>query len=518
METPSVEMSRRNLGKVLAFGAVAAATSPLLAACGPSTSGGSSSGSSRKTLRVGATGGGSSETLNPNSALSETDVARTAQIFEGLTTFDPTGKVVNRLAESVTADASGKVWTVRLKDATFHSGAKLTAADVLYSLTYMLNPKSKADGAGPLADVDLKSCKKLDDKTVSIALHRPNFLFPTLLGERSVVIVPTGTTTFDKPVGTGPFKLVSFRPGDRAKFAGFEQYHGGAPAIGELEIISIDDPKARMNALSSGVVDAIAEVAPQLIATATGSGVKLLQAASGSFSTQYMDMTKGPFTDKRVRQAMRLLADRKQMISNALFGAGDLGNDLSSTFDPDYASGLAQRTYDPDQAKSLLKAAGADGLTVTLHTSDAGLAMLESSTLYAAQAKAAGVTVNLHKWSTSDYWTRAWMQQPFACSHWGGRPLISHLQLSVLPGASYNETQWNNPTFNGLVADAMASSDAGARHDKLVAAQTMLYDEGGYIVWGFAKNVDATVTGLSGITPSAIRSLGNYDFRGARFA
>ena len=258
-------------------------------------------------------------------------------------------------------------------------------------------------------------------------------------------------------------------------------------------------------------------VAPELIATASGTGMQLLQAKSGSFSTQYMDMTKGPFTDPKVRRAMRLLADREQMISNALFGAGDLGNDLSSPFDPDYAAALPQRTYDPEQAKSLLKSAGAEGLTVTLHTSDAGLAMLSSSTLYAAQAQAAGVTVNLHKWSTNDYWTRAWMMQPFACSHWGGRPLLSHLQLSVLPGAPYNETGWNNATFNTLVADAMATKDQGSRHDKLVQAQTMLYDDGGYIVWGYPKNVDATVPGLTGITPSAIRSLGNYDFRMARF-
>ena len=56
---------------------------------------------------------------------------------------------------------------------------------------------------------------------------------------------------------------------------------------------------------------------------------------------------------------MRLLADREQMIDNALFGAGSLGNDLSSPFDPYYATDLPQRSYDPDQARSLLKAAGA---------------------------------------------------------------------------------------------------------------------------------------------------------------
>jgi peptide/nickel transport system substrate-binding protein len=512
MEFPQADITRRHFGKILGLGAATLAAAPLLTACG-----GDSSSSSR-TLRIAATGGGTSETLNPHSALSEADVARAAQIFEGLTTFDPSGKVVNRLADSLTPDNGGKIWTVTLKDATFHDGAKVTAADVLYSLTYMLDPKNKADAAGPLSGVDLKNSRVMGDKTISIALNQPNYLFPTLLGERSVVIMRSGTTDFSKPVGTGPFTLLSLKAGDRAKFARYDGYYGGTPPIEELEILSIDDPQARMNALNSGVVDAVAEVAPQLISTVEGSGKRLLQAKSGSFSTQYMDMAKAPFTDPRVRQAMRLLADREQTISNALFKAGDLGNDLASPFDPDYAIDLPQRTYDPDQAKSLLKSAGADGLTVTLHTSDAGLAMLESSTLYAAQAAAGGVTVNLQKWSTGDFWSRAWMKQPFACSHWGGRPLISYLQLSTLPGAPYNETGWANPAFNALVGEAMASSDQGGRHDKLLAAQKMLYDDGGYIVWGFAKNVDATAPGLTGVTPSAIRPLGNYDFRTARFA
>lgn len=516
MDMSQVALNRRRLlGNSLAVGAAGLLVPAALTGCGPAGSGADKS--ARKTLRVGALGGGSSETLNFNAALSETDVARTAQIFEGLTTFDPHGNVANRLAEEITPNKTGTVWTIRLKKASFHDGRELSADDVLYSFRYMLDPKNKADGAAPLSGIDLNKCRRVDANTVEIALSKPNFLFPTMLGERSVCIMPMGTKTFAKPIGTGPFKFDSFAIGDRSRFTRFDDYHGGPALVEELEIVSIDDPAARLNALKSGSVDVIAEVAPELIATAGAGGIKLLKANSGSFSTQYMRMSQAPFTDNRVRQAMRLLIDRERVVENALFGAGSVGNDLSSPFDPNYAD-LPQRAFDPEQAKALLKAAGAEGLTVELHTSDAGLAMLSSSNLFASQAKEGGVTVKLKKWPSSEYWSRAWMKESFACSHWGGRPLISHLQLSALPGASYNETDWDSPDFNKLVGTALASSDEGVRAEALADAQKMLYDEGGYIIAGFAQNVDAAVSSVAGIEPSAIRSLGNYDFRKARFA
>lgn len=514
MDTPPIILDRRNLlARSAVVGSMVLMAPSLLTACGT----GGSAGSSTGTLRVGVLGGGNAETLDFNRALSESDVARTGQIFEGLTAFDASGKVFNRLAESLEPDASGRVWTIRVKQARFHDGRPLTADDVLYSFRYMLDPKNKADAAAALSGVDLSKSRKVDDRTVRVELTRPNFLFPTLLGERSVAIMPMGTRTFEKPIGTGPFKFGTFRTGDRSTFPRFEDYHGGPASIETLEIISIDDPAARMNALRSGTVDVVAEVAPELIAGAAGGNVRLIQATSGSFSTQYMRLSKGPFRDQRVRQALRLLADREQMVDNALFGAGSVGNDLSSPFDPYYAQ-LPQREYDPEQARSLLKAAGAEGLQLQLHTADAGLAMMESSTLFATQAAKAGVDVRLKKWPSGEYWSRAWMKEPFACSHWGGRPLISHLQLSVLPGASYNETDWDNPQFNALVEQALASADEQVRTEALGDAQTMLHEEGGYLIWGFAKNVDAVSTRVTGIEPGAIRPLGNYDFRQARLS
>lgn len=515
MRIQSIEMDRRGFLRAGAVAGLMVAVPSLVAGCSaPGGSAGGGDGSSR--LRIGVQGGGSSETLDFNHAIGESDIARQQQIFEGLTYYDVDGSVKNRLAESLEPNADGTVWTIALKKGvTFHDGSAFNADSVLFTLKYILDPANEADGASVIDDVDIASSRKIDEHTVEIALLRPNFLLPILLGERPIQMMPAGTPDWSKPVGTGPFKFGSFKVGDRSVFPRFDDYHGGPAKVEELVIISIDDATARLNALKSGTVDAIAQVAPELIST-VGSSFTVLTADSGTFPTMYTRLSKAPFTDNRVVQALRLAVDREQMIENVLFGAGSIGNDLPSPTDPYYAKDIPQRKHDPDQAKFLLKQAGYDRLPLTLFTSDAALGMEQQATLFASQAKASGFDITLNKIESSEYWSRAWLNEPFACSNWGGRPLISQFKQSVLPGAAYPETDWDRPDFTKLVTDAVASPNEEDRARLLHDAQVMLHEEGGYLIWGFLQNVDATQKRVSGITASSIRPLGNYDFRQAK--
>src|SRR5207244_11536309 len=103
-----------------------------------------------------------------------------------------------------------------------------------------------------------------------------------------------------------------------------------------------------------------------------------------------------PFNDVRVRQAFRLMADRPALIEGAQFGYGQNVNDLAGKGLKWYASDLPQRHQDIDKAKFLLKQAGAETVNVTLYSSTAIAGMLESATIFAQQAKKAGVTVNVN--------------------------------------------------------------------------------------------------------------------------
>jgi peptide/nickel transport system substrate-binding protein len=420
------------------------------------------------------------------------------------------------------SDAS--VWQCKLLDgATFHDGKPFVAEDVVFTFQYWWDPKTKSQAKPQLEGVvKPENIRAVDDLTVEFTLDSPNSFFPGIMADRATKIMSSGTTIESngtKPNGTGPFKFVTWTRGERCEMERFENYHvSGRPYLDELTTFSINEPTARLNALVAGQVDALSQLAPQLAGTVEGNeALTLIEKTGGTFTCQYMDMSKPPFQSNDVRQAFRYMVDREQIIETALGGRGELGNDLPSWFDEDYASDIPQREYDPERAKSLLEKAGMAGLTVDLNTSDVAPAMTESSTLIAEQAKAVGVTINIKKTPADQYYTGPYLKTPFACTSWGGRPMVTFFGLALVSNAPYNETQWKRPAWDRQLLRAYAEPEEAARHEILVDLQQQLWDEGGYIIWGFPNTLDATSSKVKGIVGSVIRPLQYYDFSGAYF-
>jgi peptide/nickel transport system substrate-binding protein len=342
---------------------------------------------------------------------------------------------------------------------------------------------------------------------------------PGHLAQRAIKMAKTDTADWNSPNGTGPWKFVSWTRGKRSLFERHDGYrmHGG-PYLEQLEVIGIADPTARVNALAGGQIEALQLLPPNLVKTVQANPkLRVLMAQTGGFTPQTMRTDAAPFRDNRVRQAMRLLTDRQQIIKNALSGYGRIGNDLFCPYDPSYASSLPQRPYDPERARSLLKAAGQEGATFELYTANAANAMLESSTLIAEQAKKAGLTIKLDQVPTDQYWSLKYLKAPFACSGWGQRSLESQILQAVDTKAPYNETGWRNPAFDRLTAAARKTLDAKKRKQLYFQAQKMLYDEGGFLIWGFPHHIDAYTARLKGLKKSTARNLGFYNFTDAYF-
>jgi peptide/nickel transport system substrate-binding protein len=145
--------------------------------------------------------------------------------------------------------------------------------------------------------------------------------------------------------------------------------------------------------------------------------------------------------------------------------------------------------------------------------------MLDSSVLIAQQAKAAGVNVQLTKAPSDQYWSSYYLKYPFECTNWGYRPIDSQVAEGIESKAgSSNETHWLKPSYDKLVADARMTVDVKKRHELWVASQKMLWDQGGYLIWGFLNNLDAYSSKVHGLVPSAVRPLGWYDFTNVYFA
>ena len=181
--------------------------------------------------------------------------------------------------------------------------------------------------------------------------------------QRYLSIVKNGTTQFtaNSLVGTGPFKLESWTPGTQTTLKAYSGYfEHGKPFVDTVVLNGINDPTARLNALQSRQVLAIEYVDPtQYRVLKASPSLTPLVSSGGGWTPIVMNTKVKPFTDIRVRQALKLLANRPQLVKVAEQGFAQVGNDLFAIHDPLYDAAMTKRTYDPERAKSLLAKAGA---------------------------------------------------------------------------------------------------------------------------------------------------------------
>ena len=227
-------------------------------------------------------------------------------------------------------------------------------------------------------------------------------------------------------------------------------------------MIEFADDTARINALNSGQIQALSQLPKsQAKVIEATQGLALLNAETGAWRPFTMRIDVKPFDDVRVRQAFRLIVDRQQMIDQAYSGLGVAANDMYGRYDPGTPE-LEQRVQDIEQAKSLLKQAGYDNnLTVELTTSAEALGGDEvaAAQVFAEQAKAAGVTVNIKKTDSATFYGKDYLSWPFAQDFWATRSYLQQAGQGTMAGAPYNETHWKNAEWASLVSKAFTTVD-----------------------------------------------------------
>jgi peptide/nickel transport system substrate-binding protein len=533
-------LTRRGLLRGAAAAGLAAGASGILAACGgggkatPATTTAGGTGASTTAtaeaagqpkyggrLRVGHVGGGQGESFNPGRGSTFIDSSRMYNLYDPLTRVNERNEDEPGLALEWNANADSTVWEIKLRpDVVWHNGKDFTADDVIYTFRSMGDPNHVGHSA--VTNIELADLKKLDDLTLRVPLKGPNarpwdsfVFFPN-------VVIQDGTTDFSKPVGTGAFMFESFTVGERSRCKKNPNYwEEGKPYVDEWEDISIDDDTARLNALRSGEIDAMSQLPYLLAKVQKEQGqIQVIDAPSPSIHVILMAVDLDPFTDKRVRQAFRLIADRQALIDGALAGFGTLGNDLAGKGLPYFADDLPAREQDLEQAKSLLKAAGQEDLRVTLHTSKIVPGFVEAATLFAEQARGAGVTIDLKQEPANAYFDTSllYTKLNFAQSQWPVTSLGQWYDQSLLSDAVWNETHWRDPTFDKMIGDAEGATDEATATERWHKAQEIQYEEGGYIVWVNVDIVDAAATNLKGIKPSPFFNLDGFAYRNFWFA
>jgi peptide/nickel transport system substrate-binding protein len=525
----SAALNRRQfLRGVAAAGAVAGAGG-LVAACSSSSSTtGATTSASRKRggdLKVGLSGSDGADTLDPQNTLTYLDGARSNSLYQSLLQLNNQAQIQYVLAEEITAKTSME-WIIRLRPGiTFHSGKPLTAQDVIYSFRRIKTGGPKGTsfaGGNSLGPMDLGGLKALDTHTVQVPFTSPYASFLEQLEYYYMLpIIPDGfNPVTEKPNGTGPFVYKSFTPEQQSVFVRNPNYwQSGLPYVDSLTVIDFPDNTSLQDALTTGVIDAAGGFdGPELAALGTVSGVKTIASRTGTIEPFTMRVDQPPFNDVRVRQAMRLLVDRPQLIDSALDGYGVVANDIFSPYDPDFDHALT-REQDIPQAKALLKAAGHENLTVTLVTSAIATGTVAMATVLAEQAKAAGVTINLDTVpSTAFYNPAKYLLYTFSQDFYNYVPYLAQVADSMLPASPFNETHTNSATLNKLYIQANSTLDLSVRKEIEYEMQMYDFTQGGYIIPAYIDSLDAYSTKITGYSASAVgEPLSAFDFQNWSF-
>jgi peptide/nickel transport system substrate-binding protein len=500
------------VGAVAAFGSVTAACGSSASTSGSSPSASSSAAAgtpkSGGHLRVATAAGTAKETMDAHMpSLSSPCLQFKYNVYDSLLEFDNTGKLTMALAESVEPNADGTQFTVKLKpDMVFHDGSPVNSDAVVYSFERIMDPKNPGLAATQLKGLAPGGTKKIDDLTVQFNLSEPNSIFPEALSAYASAIVPVG---YDPKggvgvIGTGPFKLAApedFQPGVQCAMVKNENYWREGPYLDQLTIIEFADNSAQMNALLGNAAEYSNMIPGAQRKIAEGGGMKMLEAETGLWIPITMNVETKPFDDVRVRQAMRLIADRQQIIDQGEDGMAVVGNDMYGRYDAGYPKDLPQREQDLEQAKSLLKQAGQEGMTVKLMTSTACASVAPAvATVFSKQAEGAGITVQVDNVTGDVFWGDQYLKWPFAMDQWGTRGYLAQASMGTVPGALYDETHWgkSRPDYMKLVDEAFRTTDDAKRNELVAEASTMEYNDGGYLIYSFEKIVDAYSPKIAG--------------------
>lgn len=319
-------------------------------------------------------------TMDPHMHTERMGIIINQHIFDTLLARDTkTWQPIPNLAESVKS-VNPTTWELKLrKGVKFHNGEPFTAESVKFSFDRVLNPEQKSPLRGSFTWV--KAVEIVDEHTVRIVTHKPYPLIHEILTFGNFGMVPPkyvkekGDAYFAKnPVGTGPYKFVEWRKGERLVVEANEQYWKGAPAIKTIVFRIIPETATQIAELLSGGVDIIRAVPPDQIPAIEQSGVARVTATK-ILRVVYLQMDgdgragKTPLTDVRVRRAINLAVNVSEIMQKVLGGmavhtpAGT--NPMAFGFDP----AIKPYAYDPERAKKLLAEAGfPNGFEVTLNT------------------------------------------------------------------------------------------------------------------------------------------------------
>jgi peptide/nickel transport system substrate-binding protein len=438
-------------------------------------------------------------------------------VFDALVEWDYDGKLVPALAESWKVDGKNITFALR-KGVKFHNGDPLTAADVKFSIDTLKSKELNSGQAGNFGAVD--GATVVDDNTVTVNLNKIDArILDTFANNLSIIpskyYQSAGQAGFiSKPIGTGPFKFVSWAKDDRVTMEANTDYWSGSPKgkplVKTLVFRAIPTAATRVSELKAGSVDIVQDLPPDQVDPLKSGGFNVVEAKSpvynwAFFNTISTSPAAKPLQDMRVRQAMNMAVDTATIIKTVLGGharqlAGGV-TDLTLGFSSD----LKPFPFDQAKAKQLLAEAGyPNGFALDADVTNT--AKQDVPQAIVAQLAQVGIKVNLNVMPT-DVFNNKWVARQFDPMYFVTWNTFTHPDLlNLLAGCKQFLSTFCSQDAQKFLDQGAATLDANAQTAAYTQAEKVFATD----PFAIYISADNSITALSskvqgwkahGITP-----------------
>lgn len=421
-------------------------------------------------------------------------------IFEGLVKCTATGEFVPALATSYTIsdDALSYVFTIR-QGVTFHNGEEMTPEDVIYSLSRAAGLSNGLPLKRGLADV--KSVTKTGENEVTVTLNHPD---AELIAFFNAAIIPASVADINKtPIGTGPFKFISYSVGASVVLSKNESYWlEGVPYLDKVTFKVTADIDAAFLELQSGSID----IFPYLTADKAAQLKEKFQILSGDTNmVQIFALNNAvkPFDNPKVREAMNYAVDRDELISLLMDGDGTkLVTGMSPAMGDYYNTSLdGSFAYDKEKAMSLLAEAGyPEGFSATIKVPSNYQIHVKTAEILADQLSRVGIDISIVSvdwatWLNDVYTGRNYESTVIALtSEYAPRDVLSR----YVSDSDSNFINYANTAFDDTFSQVSTELDQTKRVELYRDLQTFLLNDSASVYLQDPQNIVAVNKEISG--------------------
>jgi peptide/nickel transport system substrate-binding protein len=439
--------------------------------------------------------------LDPHFATSIADIMLLEQVYHHLTYIDASNRPVPDLATKWNSP-DGKTWTFTLRpDVKFNNGAPVTAKDVAYSFNRLRDPKV----GSPVVKLykNILKVEAPDATHVRFTLTHQNPEFASDVGDYHASIIPDGLKDpAKKRISSGPFMIASYFPEDRIilkKNPYFNQKDAAGnrlPYLDEVHMIFSPDIGGQVEALRGGELNFVGGLTTEFAETIKkGGSAKILTNDSNMHWAIHMRSDKGHIAaDNRIRKALKLATNHKQIINAVRPGLAAVGNGFSPV-GPAYGKYYLDKApvMDLQKAKKLLAEAGhPNGLKINLVAQNQ-LDVIPIATVWKEQLAKIGITVDIKVVPSDVYFgdgAQSWLKCDFGITDWGARATpVTYFNLAYASKGPWNESHWSDAEFDRLTSQVDREMDFNKRVKLYHQLQQIMIERGPIVVAYFEKSV-----------------------------